>query len=966
MVETKAVESPRLAIRLFGPPRAEVEGAAIEVDTRKATALLAYLAVTGSSHSRDSLAALLWPDYEQERARAALRRTLSALKKALAGGWLIADRNAVELSRAEMWVDVTAFRSLLRSVENHSHDVGEPCPTCLENLRRAIGLYRGDFLSGFSLRDGTEFEEWHFFESEGLRRDLAGALGRLALAEAAAGLLEPALQHARRWLALDPLHEAAHQQLMRLHSLAGERSVSLRQYRDCVATLERELGVAPLPETTELYEAIRRGELASVRPERGPISPGTHRDVPELPLVGRGAEFEALTHAHEAASPDGRLVVIEGEAGAGKSRLCRELAAFVRTQGGEVLESRCHEGESGLAYAPVVACLRAAVAGRIDPGWLDGVGDQWLSECVRLLPELRGLRGVHEPGLDGPGARNRLLEGLTRIMTAACSGSRPGLVVIDDVHWADDASLELLAYLIRRLDGRPVCLALSWRTEAVDERDELRTLCASRVREGKADLVSLSRLDRHGVNALLESGLGRQLGPESERARRVYEETEGLPLFVVEYLAALKAGEVEPDATWVPSGGARELLLSRISSVGDAGRQILTAASVIGRSFDFETVRRTSGRSEEEVVSALEELMHRGIISELEGRGGETTPYYDFNHEKIRALAYEQTSLARRRLLHRRVAQTLASRGRREDRAAAAIARHFQLAGDDSQAAQYFKVAGEHAATIFANAEALSHLEAAVALGHPESARLHQSIGDVNTLMGRYGAAVDSYEKAAATSSSEDLPQIEHKLGNVHLRRGNWDAAEGHFEAALTAGDSLPPGLRARIASDRSLAAHRRGELATAVELATYALRMAEQANDAHGVAQSHNILGVLARGTGDPDAAVRHLQLSLSLAEELGDASAIVAAGNNLALAYGARGDLDNALPLLERALAVCEAQGDRHRQAALHNNLADLLRAAGRSGQALENLKESARLFAEVGEEGVMEPEIWKLVEW
>src|SRR5918998_2143212 len=181
------VAVPRTTVLLLGAPRIEHDGEPIEVDTRKAIALLAYLAVTRRRHARDALAGLLWPEYNQRRARAALRRTLSSLARARAGGWLEVDRESVELNRERVWVDVDRFRELLAECRTHSHPETEVCPHCLSLLSEAVALYRDDFLAGFALRDSATFDDWQFFQGEELRRELAGALERLGRGLAARG-----------------------------------------------------------------------------------------------------------------------------------------------------------------------------------------------------------------------------------------------------------------------------------------------------------------------------------------------------------------------------------------------------------------------------------------------------------------------------------------------------------------------------------------------------------------------------------------------------------------------------------------------------------------------------------------------------------------------------------------------------------------------------------------------------------
>jgi tetratricopeptide (TPR) repeat protein len=271
-------------------------------------------------------------------------------------------------------------------------------------------------------------------------------------------------------------------------------------------------------------------------------------------------------------------------------------------------------------------------------------------------------------------------------------------------------------------------------------------------------------------------------------------------------------------------------------------------------------------------------------------------------------------------------------------------------------------VAGEHARALYANAEALAHFRTALALGHPDAAELHEAVGDLQTLLGEYGGALVSYETAAALGDGDHLSGIERKLGNVYQRLGEWELAESHLEDALEGAGST--GELARLHADLSLVAHQRGEPDLALERARRALELAEA--DERALARAHNVLGVLASGSGDLDGARRHLERSLELAEALGDPAGRVAALNNLALALANGGELEQALESAESALALCVALGDRHREAALHNNLADLLHAAGRQEESMTHLKQAVEIFAEVGEEGELQPEIWKLVAW
>lgn len=988
---------PKLTIALLGPPRIERDGAPLNVDTRKAIALLAYLAVgTAEGASRGSLAALFWPDVDQARAYAALRRTLSTLNKALAGNSLRIDRETVALVRGEqVWIDTAEFEAKLAVCRTHGHSAQAVCDRCLTPLAEAAALYRDDFMSGFTLRDSPGFDDWQFFQSEGRRRMLASVLERLAAGHTHRGELDLAATHARRWLALDPLHEPAHRRLMELYAWTNQRSAALRQYQDCMRVLDHELGVPPLDETTQLYNAIKENRLpgpatsvAVTAPPVSPVPPAVGSAAErELPLVGRASEWDSLLAAYRAIGPDGRLVVLEGEAGIGKSRLADTALQSLRQQGTVTLLARCYEGELNLAYGPFVEGLRAALRHAPDSqARVAALAPHWLGEAARLLPELQALRPDLPPipASDSPGAQSRFFEAVRQLLLSALAHpSQPGVLLIDDAQWIDEASLDLLTYLVRRLRGHPVCLLVTWRGEQLPAGHRLRHLLAEALRAGLAVNIFLRRLTLAAVTELAEAMLPNTATEARALVHRLYQETEGLPFFVVEYLTSLanaaERGDTEP---WVLPASVRHLLEARLTTVDETALQLLHTAAVIGRSFELDTLQAASGRGDDETVLGLEALIAAGLVNEVHrpataSAANQPAPTYDFSHEKLRSLVYERTSLARRRLLHRRVAEALIARSRRHVDAAASqaagqVAIHYQLAGHEREAADYFRLAGDHARTLYANGEALAHYQSALALGHPDAAALHTAIGDLQTLQGDYTAALASYAEAVVAfgpqASAESRAALAHKFGNVYLRRGDWALAEEHFEMSLqTLSTEASAGTQARVYADWSLAAHHQGRAEHAQDLAQKGLALAATYGDPRALAQAHNILGILASSREDLPEARRHLERSLALAEAHGDPGARAAALNNLAIAYGNHNQYEPALRLTEEALALCKALGDRHREAALLSHLADLLHATGQTEAAMLHLKQSVMIYTEIGPQaGALQPAIWKLAEW
>jgi predicted ATPase/DNA-binding SARP family transcriptional activator len=316
----------RLALHLFGSPRIELDGEPVQVARRKALALIVYLAVTGQSHSRDALATLLWSELDQSRARAGLRRALTALRKALGEGFLDVDREIVGLNPdAEVWLDMDEFQGRLAACWAHDHPEGEVCPACLPLLAEAAALYRDDFLAGFALPDCPAFDEFQFFQAEDLRTELASTLERLARAHGGQGEFDRAIAYARRWLALDPLHEPAHCHLMALYAQSGQRSAALRQYGECERVLREELGVSPEEETIQVYRAIEENRELP-RPVSLQRAVRKHNlPVHLTPFVGReSALAEIKGHLQD---PDCRLLTLVGPGGCGKTRLALKAAA---------------------------------------------------------------------------------------------------------------------------------------------------------------------------------------------------------------------------------------------------------------------------------------------------------------------------------------------------------------------------------------------------------------------------------------------------------------------------------------------------------------------------------------------------------------------------------------------------------------------------------------------------------------
>ncbi len=1003
-----------LRLALLGPPVVLRDSLPVTFDTKKAVALLALLAVTGREHSREQLADLLWPEAESAKGRASLRRTLSVTAAAMGSGLTIS-RAAVTLELGAVQVDVREFEALIARPD-------------AESLEQAVQLYRDDFLSGFVLRGCPDFEEWQESVAEGLRQGLARGLQRLVTACIAEGDLERATGHARRWLQLDPLHEPAHQAIIRLYGWAGQRSAAMRQYRSLVRVLDRDLAVRPLPETTRLYDDVRAGRLgpppapAVIRAAEPPAAtvPDAAVEVLEVsgasgiwPLVGREAELATLRAAWHATGTAGRVVAIAGQAGSGKTRLITEFRteATRPPRAAVVLAARCHDGETALPFVLAADLLRTALAVRPDlPAALPA---QTAAMAGRLVPALAAAHPDSvAPALDSPVAVTRLYAAIADTLRAATKDRAPvrpagpaasgpaasgaategpaGVVVVEDVQWADSSSLGLLCYLVRRLADWPLLLVLSWQAEQGGRLRILRTALSEAEDQSLGEMIEPGLLGPEAIGALLDLD-----GMPRVEVDRLMAETRGLPMLVREYIEARRSAGDEPGgqgpetADWWPPASVRDLLRARLQAVSEPTRQMLTAAAVLGSDSDADLLRAVSGRGEDEIVEAIDEALARSLLTEIPPPTAGGAPSYGFPYEALRRTAYDSATLARRRLLHGRAADILTRRYERDPATtrAATVADHLQLAGRDAEAARWWWRAAQVAHDLYAHDQAYAHLVRALALGYPQlPGRI--ALGEVLVVLGRYREALAEFETAAAlagaaegTGASEGADDaedrasdgdravqasIEHKLADVHHRLGDWDLAEAHLAVVTELVAAAEPGRLARAEADRAVVAYRRGDVEQAAAFGQAALSCARAAADRGATAQALNVLGMLAARAGDAAAAETYLRASLAEARQLPELGAAVAALNNLARLLAETDRNREALQVAAEALELGSELGDQHRVAALHTNMADLLHAGGQGDAAMTHLKEAARRFASVDVGDAPRPEIWTLVEW
>ncbi|MBA2396045.1 MAG: AAA family ATPase [Ktedonobacteraceae bacterium] len=604
--------------------------------------LLAYLLLhRDAPQDRSHLAFLLWPDSTEAQAHANLRQLVYRLRQSLpyADQLLHADKQSLQWlpTHVDWTLDVLEFEQacILEQVQKKV--------VTRQTLEQVIRLYRGDLLPDCD-------EEWIVPERERLCHLF------LQVAERLIALLEQerdyttAIEIAHKLLRHDPLHEETYCQLMRLLAVHGDREEALRVYNTCVTSLERRLGVKPSEATQETYNLLLR---ATPR-----IPALMNRGVP---LLGRNAEWQHLQEMwRKAGRGRSHMVMLTGEAGIGKTRLAEEMQIWVSRQGMTAVSAHCYPTLGHLPYTPVTAWLRTAPF----QAHLLTLDPALRKEIARLVPEiLRAQPLLPQPTIsEMEWHHQRLLEALTHAVLSMC---QPLLLVLDDLHWCDQQTLEWLHYLLRFAPEACLLLVATLRPEEILPGHSLLTFLNMVQRDGLITEISPGPLTITETNSLAEHIMGHSLDPALSVI--LYHETEGNPLFVVEMVHAgtLEQAEREPSTAKSPqplltySGSTlppmvQNVLSTRLAQLSPLAREIANVAAVIGHEFTFSLLVLACEGREDAVAQGLDELWQRGIGRE---QCVGTIENYNFTHVGLREQIYTSLSPATRRLLQRRFAE---------------------------------------------------------------------------------------------------------------------------------------------------------------------------------------------------------------------------------------------------------------------------------------------------------------------
>ena len=563
------------------------------------------------------------------------------------------------------------------------------------------------------------------------------------------------------------------------------------------------------------------------------------------PFVGRSQEYGQLIGLIARLTVGtGYTVLVEGEPGIGKSRLLREVAQYSSTHNLLTLSTNCYEIERAIPYQPVIDLVTHTLD-RLTAEALGAMAPVSLAELAALVPDIRErVPDLPQLSNDFPEARQARLSRAVDQLLEASTGGRPAIFMVDDLQWADDASAQVIHYLARHTAKRPFLVILAYREEAIGGDEHFAQLIESLRREGNTFRLPLARLGYSDTESLVATLAESDLDTPG-LAERLHRETEGNPFFLMSILQSLSDGETQLES----SPGSQPALLpdalrasvrARLVHVPKPVRPLLETAAVIGRRFDFDTLLDVVREPEQQLFEALELLVKRRLLRE-EPQGG----VYDFSHDKVREVVYGDIGGARRRQLHRLVAESLERLGEGETyERDAQLAEHYERAKLWSKALHYLGLAAEHSQSLFAMRDALHWLDRAVALSemHPESLDAQQRLA--------------IYEQRGAARA-----QAGQTRGAVTDMRRVIDVLRAGGERAKTRDALIQLGMAYR----------RADEYEEATRCLTEALTESRAMNDEHHAADTLYHLGTVAWSTGQNDQAIAFHQQAVDICERTG-----------------------------------------------------------------------------------------------
>jgi predicted ATPase/DNA-binding SARP family transcriptional activator len=887
------VAGAELQIHLLGNFHLVHDGQPVSgLDSSRLQSFLTYLILhRGTPLQRQQLAFTFWPDSSESQARTNTRNTLFKLREAFPEV-----DNYLEISnQILMWnpespleLDLDVFQKAADRTDITG--AGKDPNAHLQALTAAVEAYPGDLLPSC-------YEDWIMPQRERLRQRYLRLLEELAETLEVEKSYDQALPYAQELVRQDPLLERSYQLLISIYLGQGDKARALQTYHQCVDTLEKELGIEPDQQTFNLYQRLLTRDQQVLEPIR--VTEKSAR------LIGRDRSWETLQQVWNERTDQPHLVLIQGEAGIGKTYLGESFLRWIRRQGVNSLKTRSYPTAGELVYRPVADLLRNET---ICPK-LSFLEEPWLIELSRLLPEIRKEHpNLPEPEqLDENWQRQRLFEAAVR---AILRGEQRLVIMMDDLQWCDRETLAWLGYLLKFNSPTRLLILATIRSENLGARERLEELMGELQRLGKMTVIELSALNQESTQILARDTWGDDLDPET--ARHLYQETEGNPLFVVEIVRSGFLQTQSRETRTLPPK-VQAVIETRLNALSEQTRELARIAAVFGRKFDYELLVKAAGVSEEQAVESLDELWGRRMIRE-EGEGG-----YNFSHDKFREVIYQTLSPPKRSFLHKKVALALEKLEQDAlERSASLLAHHFYQAGEWDKTIDYYLLAGDQARKLYAGEDAIDYYRSgAELLGQPNDPRaiqIYQGWGNALLKMACYSEAAEAYQKMeeAARAANDCRCQVLAwlSIGKVRDRQGHHaDTLQCAEKALQLAREHNCEVEKAEAVLLLGQSYHRLGKADLAEENIIQAMELSVKGKDSFTTGRCLSLLGLIKDDLGDYKMAQDYKEQALEIFENLEGTQAqewIGTINNNLANTANLKGNYQRAVSLYEKAQDV------------------------------------------------------------
>lgn len=881
----KGESNKPLHIILLGPPKITWEQEALTIPRRQVRALLYRLAADLHSVPREQLSFLFWSDEPQAKAKRKLTHLLTHLRLALP------DPNILEITHDDVlldpnnvWSDTIAFDALCEA--RIGSILAKPGPhfnlqSQAEVIEKAVQLYNGSFLNGFAIAGCHEFEAWIIQQRREYECRYLERLLELLNFYQSQNDYEPAINFAKRYLEVDNLAENVHCKLIELYAAMGDRNAVERQFEQCTAALEQELGISPSPKTWNAYQSV-----LGHRPP-GNLHPPHRAEVNsiaklEIPFTGREELLKQIDQAVNLASMGrGKIILIRGEAGIGKSRLLQQVASQYHSRA-TVMFNACTPGMVNLPYHPIAEAFRSILDFQL---FTIKISPIWLAEAARLLPEIYNrYPDLPEPKSVRPGeARRRLFEALYQLALSQTTSSRPLLMCLDDLHWADSTTLEWLTYTGSRLAVEGFNHILIIGTYRDEESD---CLAEPRFALNRLEILEEYMLKGLETDKILQI-LRHLFGPNDENqalATRLHQISGGNPFYLLHTLQVLLENHsipkelVDLDDFLIPRT-VQEAVHQRLAGLNPTARKILEITAVLNKSFTLDLLQMVTEGSELEILENLEALTTRHLLAECNGK-------YQFHHELVRTAIYNELGYDRRRFLHRRCGKILEDLHPGE---IALLAWHFEQGGEIEKAAGYAFQAGVNSSRVFAYSEALEFFSRALNLLKQKAPTLTVP-EDIRT---NYRARLLALSRRGSVFRS---------LGDMHSYQNDFEE-EAHIAGLLDDKAAMAQVHLRKANTHRWFCRY-----SQAREWAEKVLQISREEGYSLMEAKALREIGLAARAVGDFTQAQEMLQEALKLFIELKVIGYEIHTLCNLSALYAYKGDFRYALSLAGSALSRCD----------------------------------------------------------